>query len=126
MRALLLAACAVLLASSASARRHDPEKLPVTRIRDLHYGDALFYYYQDKEFDALTRLLAYDHWNRLPHHADEAQLLMGSLYLQLGMHNEAGELFERLLTNATAPGSTWRRCGTRAVTSTRPKVPCAG
>jgi tetratricopeptide (TPR) repeat protein len=104
MRALLLAACAVLLASSASARRHDPEKLPVTRIRDLHYGDALFYYYQDKEFDALTRLLAYDHWNRLPHHADEAQLLMGSLYLQLGMHNEAGELFERLLTNDVPTG----------------------
>jgi hypothetical protein len=104
MRALLLAACAVLLATSASARRHDPEKLPITRIRDLHYGDALFYYYQDKEFDALTRLLAYDHWNRLPHHADEAQLLMGSLYLQLGMHNEAGELFQRLLTNDVPTG----------------------
>jgi Tetratricopeptide repeat len=104
MRALLLAACAVLLATSASARRHDPEKLPITRIRDLHYGDALFYYYQDKEFDALTRLLAYDHWNRLPHHADEAQLLMGSLYLQLGMHSEAGELFQRLLTNDVPTG----------------------
>lgn len=89
---------------SASARRHDPEKLPITRIRDLHYGDALFYYYQDKEFDALTRLLAYDHWGRLPHHEDEAQLLMGSLYLQLGMHNEAGELFQRLLTNDVPTG----------------------
>jgi len=88
----------------ASARRHDPEKLPITRIRDLHYGDALFYYYQDKEFEALTRLLAYDHWQRLPHHEEEAQLLMGSLYLQLGMHNEAGELFERLLTNDVPTG----------------------
>jgi hypothetical protein len=104
MRALLLAACAVLLATSASARRHDPEKLPITRIRDLHYGDALFYYYQDKEFEALTRLLAYDHWKRLPHHEDESQLLMGSLYLQLGMHNEAGELFQRLLTNDVPTG----------------------
>ena len=88
----------------ASARRHDPEKLPITRIRDLHYGDALFYYYQDKQFEALTRLLAYDHWQRLPHHEEEAQLLMGSLYLQLGMHNEAGELFERLLTNDVPTG----------------------
>ncbi|HEY8052194.1 MAG: tetratricopeptide repeat protein [Steroidobacterales bacterium] len=88
----------------ASARRHDPEKLPVTRIRDLHYGDALFYYYQDKQFEALARLLAYDHWQRLPHHEEEAQLLMGSLYLQLGMHNEAGELFERLLTRDVPTG----------------------
>jgi hypothetical protein len=29
---------------------------------------------------------------------------MGSLYLQLGMHNEAGELFERLLTNDVPTG----------------------
>ncbi|GAC1458288.1 MAG: hypothetical protein PVSMB6_17240 [Steroidobacteraceae bacterium] len=101
---LLLAACAVLGAVPASARRHDPEKLPITRIRDLHYGDALFYYYQDQQLEALTRLLAYDHWQRLPHHEEEAQLLMGSLYLQLGMHNEAGELFERLLTNDVPTG----------------------
>ncbi len=100
----MLAACTALLAIPASARRHDPEKLPITRIRDLHYGDALFYYYQDKELDALTRLLAYDHWQRLPHHEEEAQLLMGSLYLQLGMHNQAGELFERLLTNDVPTG----------------------
>ena len=29
---------------------------------------------------------------------------MGSLYLQLGMHNEAGELFERLLTDDVPTG----------------------
>jgi tetratricopeptide (TPR) repeat protein len=105
IRALLLAACAALLAAPASARRHDPEQMPSTRIRDLHYGDALFYYLQeDKDLEALTRLLAYEHWGRLPHHEPEAQLLMGSLYLQLGMHNEAGELFERLLTDDVPTG----------------------
>ena len=77
---------------------HDPEKLPETRIRDLHYGDVLFYYYQNDDFEALTRLLAYDQWRRMPHHKDEAQLLIGGLYLSLGMHNEAGERFQRLLT----------------------------
>ena len=39
--------------------RHDPEKLPDTRIRDLHYGDVLFYFYQDEDFEAITRLTAY-------------------------------------------------------------------
>src|SRR2546430_3441388 len=105
MRTLLLAAVlAVLAAAPAPAARHDAEKLPVTRIRDLHYGDALFYFYQDEEFEALTRLLAYEHWNRVPHHLDEAQLLEGGLYLSLGMHNEAGERFARLLTDEVPTG----------------------
>src|ERR1700739_3457188 len=105
MRALLLAAVLALVAAAdANARRHDAEKLPVTRIRDLHYGDALFYFYQDQEFEALTRLLAYEHWNRMPHHTDEAQLLEGGLYLSLGMHNEAGERFAKLLTDDVPTG----------------------
>jgi hypothetical protein len=86
-RALLLALLALLAAGAAQARRHDPEKIPETRIHDLHYGDALFYFYQDAELESLTRLLAYEHWGRLPHHEEEAQLLMGGLYLSLGMHN---------------------------------------
>jgi hypothetical protein len=40
----------------------------------------------------------------LPHHEEEAQLLMGGLYLSLGMHNEAGARFERLLTNDVPTG----------------------
>ncbi len=99
MRACLaLCVLAVLAAAPAGARRHDPEKLPVTRIRDLHYGDVLFYYYQEKDFEALTHLLAYEHWSRMPHHEDEARLLAGGMYLDLGMHNEAGAIFESVLT----------------------------
>jgi hypothetical protein len=99
-------ALAVTVAASgpAAARRHDPEKLPVTRIRDLHYGDVLFYYYQDDDFEAITRLTAYQHWNLIPHHEEEGQLLLGGLYLSLGMHNEAGERFETLLTKDVPTG----------------------
>ncbi len=91
MHALLLAAVLVLPAVPAPARRHDPEKIPITHVRDLHYGDALFYFYQDDDFTALTRLLAYEHWQRMPHHVDEAQLLEGGLHLAPGIPNEAGE-----------------------------------
>lgn len=100
----LAAALALLIAAPADARRHDAEKLPVTHIRDLHYGDALFYFYMDDDFEALTRLLAYEHWNRMPHHLDDARLLEGGLYLSLGMHNEAGERFAKLLTNDVPTG----------------------
>jgi hypothetical protein len=99
-------ALAITVAASgpAAARRHDPEKLPVTRIRDLHYGDVLFYLYQDDNFEAITRLTAYQHWNLIPHHEDEGQLLLGGLYLSLGMHNEAGDRFQTLLTKDVPTG----------------------
>jgi Tetratricopeptide repeat len=101
---VLLAAAVLVSAPAADARRHDPEKLPVTRVRDLHYGDVLFYFYQGEDFEAITRLTAYQHWNRVPHHEDEAQLLLGGLYLSLGMHNEAGERFQTLLTQDVPTG----------------------
>jgi predicted negative regulator of RcsB-dependent stress response len=103
-RALCLGAALALAGGSALARRHDPEKLPEIRVRDLHYGDALFYYYQHDDLEALTRLEAYEHWNRMPHHEEDAQLLMGGLYLALGMHNEAGRRFEALLKDPVPSG----------------------
>jgi hypothetical protein len=103
--AVAAAAAAIAIAAPpAGARRHDPEKLPDTRIRDLHYGDVLFYFYQDDDFEALTRLSAYQHWNLVSHHEAEGQLLLGGLYLSLGMHNEAGERFQALLTDDVPTG----------------------
>jgi Tetratricopeptide repeat len=99
MRSLVVMAAVAMLATyPVGAARPDPQKLPATRVRDLHYGDVLFYVYQDDDFEAITRLNAYDHWNLLPHHEPEAQLLLGGLYLSLGLHNEAGARFEKLLT----------------------------
>jgi len=82
-----------------AAHRTDPDKLPSIRVQDLHYGDVLFHYWADDDagLAALTRLEAYNHWQRMPHHAVDSQLLAASLYLQLNMHNEAGARFETLL-----------------------------
>lgn len=105
--ALIVASLALALtvvSGPAAARRHDPEKLPVTRIRDLHYGDVLFHLYQGDDFEAITRLTAYQQWNLIPHHEDDGQLLLGGLYLSLGMHNEAGERFQTLLTQDVPTG----------------------
>jgi len=68
---------------------------------------VLFLYFQQDDahdFEALTRSLAYLHWGRMPHHAEDAELIAGSLYLQEGMHNEAGEIFQRLLTAQVSSG----------------------
>ncbi len=108
---VLAAACGCVLlaapwlsAAAATATRADSDRLPVTRIRDLHYGDVLFHYYQGENFEALTRLLAFDRWGRLPSHQAESQLLLGGLYLELGLHNEAGARFEKLLGSEVPAG----------------------
>ena len=95
--ALGLLTAALCLSSAQAARKPDPDKLPSIRVQDLHYGEVLFQYYSGQEFEALTELEAFNQWGRMPHHAHDADLLAGGLYLELGMHNEAGERFQRLL-----------------------------
>jgi len=82
---VLLLACASAL--PALARTPEPARpgalLPI-KVQDLYYGEVLFYFFQDDYFSALTRLMAAQERGRLPHHADDAELLLGGLYLSVG------------------------------------------
>ena len=80
----------------------DPNGLAPQDVKDLHYGDVLFYFFQDDYFDSITRLLAARQLDRLPHTQGEAELLLGGLYLSLGEHVEAGRIFEALLNQNTS------------------------
>jgi tetratricopeptide (TPR) repeat protein len=86
----------------AGTVKPDPDGLPPHEVKDLSYGDVLFYFYQDDYFDAITRLLAAQQLKRVPNTEGEAELLLGGLYLSLGEHVEAGKIFDALL-NANAP-----------------------
>jgi len=102
LEALILLLLGGALADPAMAAKHAPPPPPPTLrpifVQDLHYGDVLFHFYAGDYFEALTRLEAYQYWQRMPHHDQDAELLAGGLYLSLGMHNEAGRRFEALLT----------------------------
>jgi lipopolysaccharide biosynthesis regulator YciM len=93
----LLAAAFGITLQPAVAAKKKADRIPATRVQDLHYGDVLFQNFIGEDFEALTRLEAYTHWELMPHHEGEADLLAGGLYLQLGIHNEAGRRFETLL-----------------------------
>jgi hypothetical protein len=101
--AAALAAVAAVVAALprlALASEHVSEG---TRVRDLAYGEVLFDFYQDNYLPALTRLLAAQQRGELDVNADEAELLLGGLYLSYGAHELAGSIFERLLdTSADA------------------------
>jgi hypothetical protein len=97
-RPLLFAVAMAVAVMAAAAPKDKPDALKAKPVADLHYGDVLFNFYLGEEFAALTRLGAYQHWGRMPTHQYDAELLAGGLYLSLGMHNEAGERFQKLLT----------------------------
>lgn len=72
-------------------------------IEDPHYGDGLFHFYQDRHFSSLASLMVSQHFERLPKHADEAEVLRGGLLLSYGMHREAGQIFAQLIERGAAP-----------------------
>jgi hypothetical protein len=93
-RPLALIALALLAAPVLAGDRDLP---PPGKIRDLDYGDVLFHFFQDDYFGALVRLEVSTELGRIEHHAAEAELLSGGLYLSLGLHQEATRIFDRLL-----------------------------
>ena len=105
LRAIILGASLAALPLAVPAAKFakpDPDGLPPHEVKDLHYGDILFYFFQDDYFDSITRLLAAQQLERLPHTEGEAELLLGGLYLSLGEHVEAGKIFEALLAGKTS------------------------
>ncbi len=72
-------------------------------VRHPHYGDALFHFYQAKHFTALASLMTSQHFERMPSHRDDAELLRGGLLLSYGLHREAGQIFAKLIEDGAAP-----------------------
>jgi len=70
-----------------------------TVVRDPQFGEVLFYFYQEDYFPAIVRLMAAREQDRLGNHRDEAELLLGGMYLSYGHHLRAAEIFEELLAD---------------------------
>jgi len=107
----LIARCCKILALSfflavsglpANAIAAD-NKSELTVVKDAHFGEVLFYFYQEDYFPAIVRLLAAQKQTQLENHADESELLLGGLYLSYGHHQRAAEIFERLLADKVDP-----------------------
>ena len=100
-RALISVALCVIfaaLAAPGAAYARDINKEP-TVVRDPHYGEVLFYFYQEDYFPAIVRLLAAKRQEQLVDHVDDAELLLGGMYLSYGHHLRAAEIFEELLAD---------------------------
>jgi tetratricopeptide (TPR) repeat protein len=108
-RLLILAVLAPAAFAAPSVEQEALPGLPAVKVQDLHYGDVLFHFYQQDYFDSLVRLASYRDQGRLVAHARDAELLRGGLYLSLGQHREAREIFERLLADPETPADVKSR-----------------
>ena len=105
----LAAAAFLVLPVAAQPAAARPVTSPVV-VKDAHYGEVLFYFYQEEYFPAIVRVLAAREQSKIGHHDAEAELLLGGLYLSYGHHLRAAEIFERLLAGNVEPGirdRTW-------------------
>jgi len=106
-RRLAAALVAGVLAAAGARAADDPNKLPADPpkrpVTDPHYGDVLFEFYQGRYFPAITKLEVSQHFDRMQHHADEAEILRGGLLLSYGLHKQAAEVFEALLARGAPP-----------------------
>jgi len=97
-RSISAALCLILLAAvqPAQSAKDDPEPIVV---KDPQYGEVLFHFYQEDYFPAIVRLLAAQQQGQLTEHVDQAELLLGGMYLSYGHHLQAAGIFERLLAD---------------------------
>ncbi len=97
IRLSLALGCAAALSMAPAHSRE------LREVKDPHYGEVLFHFYQQNYFSALTTLMTAQHFERLPHHNDEAELLRGGMLLSYGLHRQAGEIFQALIDAGAAP-----------------------
>jgi len=100
-RPWLLALGAVLTLSCATGLRAEPSG----EVKDPYYGDTLYQYFQEQYFSSLTQLMASQHFGRVSHHAEEAEVLRGGILLSYGLHRQAGDLFTRLIDMGATPAT---------------------
>ncbi len=77
--------------------------LAPTTVRSLHYGDVLFHFYQGDYFNGIVRQTAFRDQGHLAPHLEDADLLLGGMYLSFGQYRQAEELFNRLLDRPATP-----------------------
>ena len=92
LRRTVCVAMLLLLSNASVARPNEPRE-----VKEPHYGEVLFYFYQQKYFSALSHLMTAQHFERLGTHAGDAELLRGGMLLSYGQHVEAGRIFEQLI-----------------------------
>ncbi|RDH83117.1 MAG: hypothetical protein DIZ80_12740 [endosymbiont of Galathealinum brachiosum] len=94
---ILLIACITFGYVCGYSARADNQS--VHHVEDLAYGVALFDFFQQKYFSAITDLLVAEHYQRIKSDENNPSLLLGGLYLSYDLHQQSAKTFNKLLGN---------------------------
>ena len=81
----------------AEANSREDGKLNEHRVNDLSYGVALYEFFQQNYFQAMTEILVAQQQQSLVNHQDDSEILLGGIQLSYGMDLQAQTTFESLL-----------------------------
>jgi len=101
--AFALAAWPLLPAAAAWPFGPSAPPEPTHEIKAPHYGDALYFFFQDRYFTSITTLMASQQFDRVAKHDDEAEILRGGMLASYGQTKEAGEIFAQLIARGASP-----------------------
>jgi len=68
-----------------------------TQVSDLRYGVALYHYFQNDYFEALSELQVAEERGGIQGHSADPQVITGGIQLSFGMNNTASTVFSSLL-----------------------------
>jgi tetratricopeptide (TPR) repeat protein len=103
---LCSAICAAICSAGSAAGKINREALEHSELKDLYFGEALYYAHQGEYFEAISRLdteLAqyYDldepKLNSLYFHINDAEFSVGDFELYYRMHNRAGRAIKAVI-----------------------------
>jgi len=104
----LVFAGSIFIAPLANADS-ESEESPI-EINNLHFGETLYHFYQNKYFTAISDLLVAQKKHPITSQASEPDLLLGGLYLSYNMASPAENIFKRLArveSNKRIYSSAW-------------------
>ena len=97
--ALLLSVMCFCVSPSLAANKLKEKK----SVIDLDYGVALYYFYQEKYFEAARSIMVANELGRMAKQKEDGTVLLGGIYLQYGLHQDAENLFSHLVDKNAPP-----------------------
>ncbi|MGE5453058.1 MAG: hypothetical protein ACM3VZ_14580 [Acidobacteriota bacterium] len=97
------AASALALGGACAVYAAPTEGLPAKALQTPDYGQALYHFFQDDDFAALTSLQVAQQRRRIALQDDEVEALRSRMLLDYGMHREAGDVLARLAERGGTP-----------------------
>lgn len=99
--AVLLASGGIKAIKAAETRQGSikPPEPETKRVENIYYGNALFQYFQNYEFEAMTRLMVALEKPQNQIQRNESQLLLADLFYSYGLYDDSRQIFAQLLSS---------------------------